>query len=54
MTRVPAQFNWLQWWPNKQLPNVLLEGASLSWTRLFFSFSPALRAFTSLRDVSFR
>ena len=25
-----------------------------SLTRLFFSFSPALRAFTSLRDVSFR
>jgi hypothetical protein len=23
-------------------------------TRLFFSFSPALRAFMSLRDVSFR
>jgi hypothetical protein len=24
------------------------------WTRLFFSFSPALRAFTSPRDMSFR
>jgi len=23
--------------PNKQLPNVLLEGASSTWTRLFFN-----------------
>jgi hypothetical protein len=40
--------------PNKQLPNVLLEGASTIWTRLFFDCGMAPRAFTSLRDVSLR
>jgi hypothetical protein len=54
LARVPGRSFWLQWTSNKQLPNVLLEGASTIWTRLFFSFSPALRAFTSLRDMSFR
>ncbi len=27
---------WLQWTPNKQLPNILLEGASAVSMRLFF------------------
>jgi hypothetical protein len=54
LARVPGRSFWLQWTSNKQLPNVLLEGASSFWTRLFFSFSPALCAFTSLRDMSFR
>jgi hypothetical protein len=40
--------------PNKQLPNVLLEGASSSSTRLFFSFSAALRAFNLMRHVRIR
>jgi hypothetical protein len=39
MARVPSRFFWLQWVPNKQLPNVLLEGASPIWTRLFFSLA---------------
>jgi hypothetical protein len=37
--------------PNKQLPYVLLEGASF-FDVPFFCVRPALRAFTSLRDMS--
>jgi hypothetical protein len=55
-TRVPGRVFWLQWEPNKQLPNVLLEGASPNLTRLFFIYGTALNlgvlAFTSLRDMS--
>jgi hypothetical protein len=52
LARVPGRSFWLQWTSNKQLPNVLLEGASSFWTRLFFGCGTALRAFTSLRDMS--
>ncbi|CAD5370651.1 hypothetical protein RA210_U130075 [Rubrivivax sp. A210] len=44
MTRLPGRCFVLQWVPNKQLPNVLLEGASPIWTRLFFSLGAASRA----------
>ena len=58
MARVPDLLFWLQWGPNKQLPNVLLEGASTYSTRLFFSFSTALNssvhAFALRRNVRLR
>jgi hypothetical protein len=37
LARVPGRSFELEWQPNKQLPNVLLEGASRTWTRLFFT-----------------
>ena len=43
---------WLQWLPNKQLPNILLEGASPFGRAFFFVSCAALSGFTSLRELS--
>jgi hypothetical protein len=47
LARFPDWAFWLQWKPNKQLPYLLLEGASPLRRAFFFSFSTPLRGFTS-------